>query len=360
MVIKEEEVDINTGNDREVIIIQIIMIIMQEHPGNSSHIMSDNIKNIYLKRCIIASEFVMDIDIYALFICLQDSFTKELIIQLKIILEEITQVDFDITLLIENCERIQHVYITYLIDFVNIIKKKDKSHQGRILDILIEEHNRSHHLGVYHLKKNLIKFDIVLDISDILGHFARRGHQSPIVIKSDIIAEYYLLDFSSINGPNHLSVTSAINLDIIVNMERFIRVIHLWYIYHLNILNMYVIIKAEQQAEYHLLDYTSISKSNYTSAIGIKAEQIISDIFAEYHLLDYISIKGPNYISVIRAIKRDIVVKTDRFIRTICPSHINLLINQDIAIKIDWFIKPSKLSLICLIMATSFTSAMPS
>ena len=115
----------------------------------------------------------------------------------------------------------------------------------------------------------------------------------------------------------------------------FIKVFHLWYIYYLNILNMSVIIKAEQQAEYHLLDYTSISKSNYTSAINIKAEQIISDVFAEYHLLDYICIKGPNYISVIGAINLDIVVKTDRFIRTICPSHINLLINQDIVIKIE-------------------------
>ena len=241
MVIKEEEADIKTGNDREVIITQIIKIIMQEHPGNSSHIMSDNIKSIYLKRCIIASEFVMDIDIYALFICLQDSFTKELIIQLKIILEKITQVDFDITLLIENCERIQHVYITYLTDIVNIIKKTDKNHHGKILDTFIEEHNKSHHPRVYHLKKDLIKFDIILDILDILGHFAQRGHQSPIAIKLDIIAEYHLLDFSSISGPNHFSVTSAINLDIIVNMERF-RVIHLSYIY---LLNMPVIIRAE-------------------------------------------------------------------------------------------------------------------
>ena len=342
MVIKEKEVDIKTGNDREVIIIQIVMIIMQEHPGNSSHIMSDNSKSIYPKRCIIASEFIMDIDIYILFIYLQDSFTKELIAQLKIILEKITQVDFDITLFIENCERLQHVYITYLIDFVNINKEKDKNHHGRILDILIEEHNRGHHLGIYHLEKDLIKFDIVLDILDIFGHFAQRGYQSPIDITSDIFEEYHLLDFSSISGPNHLSVTSAINLDIIVNMERFIRVIHLWYIYHLNIINMSVIIKAEQQAEYHLLDYTSISSSDYTSAIDIKSKQIISDIFAEYHLLDYICIKGPNYISVIGAINLDIVVKTDRFIRTICSSHINLLINQDIVIKIEWFIKTIK------------------
>ena len=342
MVIKEEGVDIKTRDDREVIVIQIIKIIMQDHPGNSGHIMSDNIKSIYLKRCIIASEFIMDSDIYTLFIYLQDSFTKELMIQLKIILEKITQVDFDLTLLIENCDRIQYVYINYLIDLVNIIKEKDKNHHGRILDILIEEHNRGHLPGVYHLKKDLIKFDTVLDILDILGHFAQRGHQSPIDIKSDIFEEYHLLDFSSISGPNHLSVTSAINLDIIVNMERFIRVIHLWYLYHLNIFNMTVILKAEQQAEYHLLDYTSISRSNYTSAIDIKAEQIISDIFAEYHLLDYICINRPDYISVIGAINLDIAVKTDRFVRTICSSHINLLINQDIVIKIEWIIKTIK------------------
>ena len=42
MVIKEEEVDIKTRNDREVITTKIIKIIMQEYPGNSSHIMSDN------------------------------------------------------------------------------------------------------------------------------------------------------------------------------------------------------------------------------------------------------------------------------------------------------------------------------
>ena len=43
--------------------------------------------------------------------------------------------------------------------------------------------------------------------------------------------------------PTYLSVPSAINSDIIVNMEKFIRVIHLWYIYHINILNMNDIIK---------------------------------------------------------------------------------------------------------------------
>ena len=90
------------------------------------------------------------------------------------------------------------------------------------------------------------------------------------------------------------------------------------------------------------MDYISISRSNYTSASDIKAEQIISDIFAEYHLLDYIFINGPNYISVTRAINLNIIVKADRFIRTICPSHINLFINQDIVIKTEWFIETIK------------------
>ena len=103
MVIKEEEVDIIKENDREVTITQIIKITVQEHPGISSHIMSDNHQSIYFKRYIIASEFIMDKNICVMFIYLQSCFTKELIIQLKIILEKITQVDFDITLIIENC-----------------------------------------------------------------------------------------------------------------------------------------------------------------------------------------------------------------------------------------------------------------
>ena len=60
VIIKEKKVDIIKKNDREV--------IMQDHPGNSVHIMSDNIKSIYLQRCIIASEFRMDINHHCLFI----------------------------------------------------------------------------------------------------------------------------------------------------------------------------------------------------------------------------------------------------------------------------------------------------
>ena len=103
LIIKEKKVDIIEKNDQEV--------IMQDHSGNSVHIMSDNIKSIYLQRCVIASEFRVDINHYCLFIYVQDCFTIELIIQLKIILEKITPVDFDITLLIKNCKRTQHPFI---------------------------------------------------------------------------------------------------------------------------------------------------------------------------------------------------------------------------------------------------------
>ena len=88
------------------------------------------------------------------------------------------------------------------------------------------------------------------------------------------------------------------------------------------------IIRPESSAEYHLLDYTSISRFNYPAPICIKAELINKDIFAEYHLLDYICINGPNHISVNRVINLDINIKAERFIRTICPSHINLFINN--------------------------------
>ena len=72
---------------------------------------------------------------------------------------------------------------------------------------------------------------------------------------------------------------------------------------------------------------SSISRFNYSAPICFKAELINKDIFAEYHLLDYICINGPNHISVNRVINLDINIKAERFIRTICPSHINLLIN---------------------------------
>ena len=371
MVIKEEEVGIIKRNDREVIITQIIKITMQEHPGNSSHIMSDNFKSIYFKRCIIASEFIMDKDICVTFIHLQNSFTRELIIQLKIILEKITQVDFDITLIIENCKRIQYTYIIDIIDLINITEKesyisldeyirkhipnisqysKTSCSQGPpssfISDLITSEGFRGSHLRAYNLKKAIIKPDIVFDILDIIGHFSQRGHQSPTTIKLDSIIEYHLLDSSSISRPNRFSVPSAINIDIIVNVEKF-RITHLWYTHHINILNMNDIIRSEPSAEYHLLDYLSISMPNYPSPICIKAELINKDIFAEYHLLEYICINWPNHISVIRVINLDINTKAERFIRTIRPSRINLFINQDMVIMTEVFIDTHKVEL-CL------------
>ena len=341
-------------NDREVIIIQVIKTTVQEHPGNSSHIMSDNLKSIYLKRHT-ASEFIMDKNICVMFIYLQSCFTKELIIQLKIILEKITQVDFDITLIIENCRRRQHKCISNIVDFININEKEYFPHLEEEHHIYLEENimkhmpNISHyskepsspflndfitsegirgsHLRAY-IRKVIIKSDIILDVFNTLEHFAQRGHQSSTIIKLDSIIEYQLLDFTSISGPDLFSVPSAINFDIMVIMEKLIEVMHLWYTYHIYIFDMNDISKSESSAEYHLLDYTSISRLNYSAPICVKAELINKDIFAEYHLLDYICINGPNHISVNRVINLDINIKAERFIRTICPSHISLFINS--------------------------------
>ena len=166
----------------------------------------------------------------------------------------------------------------------------------------------------------------------------RGGHQSPIIIKLDSIAKHHLLDSSSISEPNFFSVSSAINSDIMVIVEKIVRVLHLWYIHHINILDMNDIIRSEPLPEYHLLDFSNISMPNYPSSICIKADLISRDIFAEYHLLDYICINGPKYISVIRVINLDINIKAERFIRTICPLHISLFINQDMVIKTGVFI----------------------
>ena len=358
IVIKEQEVDIRKKNDREVIITQVIKTNVQEHPGNSSHIMSDNLKSIYLNRYI-ASEFIMDKNICVMFIYLQSCFTKELIIQPKIILEKITQVDFDITLIIENCRRRQHKRIGNIVDFININEKEHFPHLEEEHHIYLEENIIKHMLNISHYSKKPsspfmneltneiiidmavaqtplqrrsssehLPSDIVFDLFNIIGHFAQRGHQTPTIIESDSIIEYHLLDFSNISGPNFFSVPSVINTDIMVIMEKFIRVTHLWCIYHNVILDMNDIIRSEPSAEYHLLGYTSISRLDHPASICIKAELINKDILAEYHLLDYICIIGLNHISVTRVINLDINIKAERFIRTICPSHINLFIND--------------------------------
>ena len=371
MIIKEKKVDIIKENDQEVII--------RDHPGNSVHIMSDNIKGIYLQRCIIASEFGMDINHHWLFIYVQDCSTIELIIQLKIILEKITPVDFDITLLIKNCKRIKYTHIVDIIDHVIVIRKKYINYLEKDTHILFKEYimkhipniskyartsccppdpssllisewisskePRSSHPGASDFKKTIIELGIFLNILDNLGHFAQRGHHPstvikldfPAVIKMDILdLEYHILDFSSISGLNYLSITSVINLDIIVKEERFIRTTHLLYI---NNFNMTDIIRPEQFAEHHMLDHISISRPSIIPVIYIQTESDISDIFAEYHLLDYTSISGPNYISVLPAINIGIYIKEDRFIRSICPSFINSLVSKNIDIETKMFVK---------------------
>ena len=204
---------------------------------------------------------------------------------------------------------------------------------------------RSFHPGAHNLKKVIIKLDIFLNILDNLGHFAQRGHQSPTIIKQDVPAViridiidlgYHIIDFSSISGPNYLSITPAINLDIIVKAERFIKSIHLFYINNPNVSN---IVRSEQFAEHHMLDHVSISRSNHISVIDIQTELNINDIFVEYHLLDYTSISGPNYVFVPSTINLDFYTKADRLIRAICSSVINSLISKDIDFKTKMLIK---------------------
>ena len=177
----------------------------------------------------------------------------------------------------------------------------------------MEKYIRHLPCGAYtNLKKNVITFDIFMDILDNSGHFAQRGHQSPSDSELDILdserhlainIEYHLLDFSSISGPNYIFTTSATNLDIMIKADGF-RVIYLSYICQLNMFD-----------------------------IDIRAEQFINVINTEYHLLEYSGINGPNYISVTEAINFDIMVRADRFIRIIQPSHIILLIKTKGLIK---------------------------
>ena len=262
-------------------------------------------------------------------------------------------------MIIENCrKKKQHKCISNIVDFININEKEYFPHLEEE-HIYLEENIIKHMPNISQYSEepsspfmnDLIKeiiidmavaqtplrrrsssghilSDIVFDVFNILGHFAQRGHQSPTIIKSDSIIEYHLLDFSSISGPNFFSVPSAINIDIMAIMEKFIRVTHLWCTYHNIILDMNDIIRPEPSAEYHLLDYTSIGRLDHPAFICIKAELINEDIFAEYHLLDYICIIGPNHISVNRVINLDINIKAERFIRTICPLHISLFIND--------------------------------
>ena len=82
-------------------------------------------------------------------------------------------------------------------------------------DFIISEGIRGSLLRAY-IKKVIIKSDIIIDVINTLEHFAQRGHQSSTIIKLDSIIEYQLLDFTSISGPDLFSVSSAINIDIMV------------------------------------------------------------------------------------------------------------------------------------------------
>ena len=124
-----------------------------------------------------------------------------------------------------------------------------------------------------------------------------------------INTEYHLLEYSSINGPSYISVTGAINLDIMVKADRFIRILQPSHIILLN-----------------------------NQDIVIKTEEFIKTITIELHLLHISSIIQASYVFMTTTFSVDIVVKEERFIRTIFTPYIDLLNNLDIDIKAERFI----------------------
>ena len=196
------------------------------------------------------------------------------------------------------------------IDLVNIIKQMSYSEQFQGNPYIIrKKYIRSWHSGIYiNFKESIIiRFDIFMDIL-----FAQRGNQSPSDISMDISdfkwhfvinIEYHLLDFSSISGPYYLSIASAINLDIVIKADRFIRVNHLSYI------------------------------------CLFKADQFVNVINFEHHQVNLNSISGPSYIFVTLAINLDILIKADRFISAVHPSYINLFNSPGIVVNADRFIR---------------------
>ena len=90
------------------------------------------------------------------------------------------------------------------------------------------------------------------------------------------------------------------------------------------------------QALEHLMDhFPNISKYARTSCClqgppsSVINEVISSEGFAEYHLLDYSSISGPNHLNIHSAIQLlqniEIQGKAERFIRTFHPGYISLI-----------------------------------
>ena len=91
----------------------------------------------------------------------------------------------------------------------------------------------------------------------------------------------------------------------------------------------------DQELE-HLMDhFPNISKYARTSCClqgppsSLINELISSEGFAEYHLLDYSSISGPNHLNIHSAIQLlgniEIQGKAERFIRTFHPGYISLI-----------------------------------
>ena len=109
--------------------------------------------------------------------------------------------------------------------------------------------------------------DIEMDISGLKRHFA-------------INIEYHQLDFSSISGPAHTSVTLAINLDITVKADRFIGTIHPSSINLLN--NLDIAIKAERFIRTTHLPHINLLNN---LDIDIKAERLVhQDLSSILHL----------------------------------------------------------------------------
>ena len=142
----------------------------------------------------------------------------------------------------------------------------------------------------------------------------------PEQFASVINIEHNLLEYSSINGPSYIPATGAINLDITVKADRFIRIIQPSHIILLN--NQDIVIKTE----------------------GFIKASIVESCLSHLGSISWIS-----YIFMTSAASVDIIVTAERFIRTTQSSPVYLLNNLDIDIKVERFIKTFHSSYIHLI-----------
>ena len=180
--------------DRKVIhmtsgIIWIIKIIVHDTPGNSCHIMSDNKARISINimNYSIASEFNMNIDI--MIDSMEYSFTKMAYIKLKDIIEKFAQDDFDLTLHIKNCVKIQYISISLSINFRQHHRPKvlQQKLPGQLRHLPAKYYIKNWHNKVHNkIEKNIIQVDISIDILDSYRHFAQKGYTPPCHIESDI------------------------------------------------------------------------------------------------------------------------------------------------------------------------------